>query len=161
MVMLRILAVLFLMIAPVKWVYVVNKAACNGCGNCVYFCPQDAISMQGGDAWIDPEICDGCGICVNYCPRNAIYREWYTGIEESENGTDGLVLSQNPATAGSVTISGIRPDSGVKMIDWAGRIVMEGYGDDQGFFLLDFTDVPSGVYLIVSGADATVLTYLI
>jgi ferredoxin len=157
--MLKTLAILFLVLAPLKWVYVVDKGACNGCGNCVYFCPLDAISMHSGDAFIDPEICNGCGICVNYCPRNAIYREWYTGIEE-EGTCEGLSISENPASSPGITVAGIKPGFRVKITDWTGRVLMEGCGDEQGFLLVDLTDVPAGVYLVVSGETATVLTII-
>jgi len=57
-----------------KIVYTINAGPCNGCGNCVYWCPEDAITDHGSYATIDYQACDGCGTCVNYCPRNAINR---------------------------------------------------------------------------------------
>jgi len=47
---------------------------CNECCNCLYFCPDVAISRRG-DAFgfdIDADHCKGCGICVEECPRDAL-----------------------------------------------------------------------------------------
>jgi len=57
-----------------KIVFTINAGPCNGCGNCVYWCPEDAITDHGSWASIDYSDCDACGTCVNYCPRNAIHR---------------------------------------------------------------------------------------
>ncbi len=56
-----------------KIVYQINVGPCNGCGNCVSPCPQNAITDHGSWASIDPDRCDACGTCVLYCPRNAIH----------------------------------------------------------------------------------------
>ncbi len=57
-----------------KIVYTISTGPCNGCGNCVYWCPEDAITDHGSWASIDYHACSGCGTCDNYCPRNAISR---------------------------------------------------------------------------------------
>ncbi len=56
-----------------KIVYQINAGPCNGCGNCVSHCPENAITDHGSYASIDPDLCVACGVCVNWCPRNAIH----------------------------------------------------------------------------------------
>ena len=43
---------------------------CVGCGQCVVFCPCEAISVFGMASIADN--CTLCGICVPYCPLGAI-----------------------------------------------------------------------------------------
>ncbi|MFC1888024.1 fibronectin type III domain-containing protein, partial [Candidatus Cloacimonadota bacterium] len=57
-----------------KIVYTIYTGPCNGCGNCVPWCPEDAITDHGSWASIDYEDCNGCGTCDNHCPRGAIFR---------------------------------------------------------------------------------------
>lgn len=57
-----------------KIVYTIHTGPCNGCGNCIYWCPEDAITDHGSWASIDYTLCSGCGTCDSYCPRNAISR---------------------------------------------------------------------------------------
>jgi Pyruvate/2-oxoacid:ferredoxin oxidoreductase delta subunit len=50
----------------------VRKDLCVGCGLCRENCPQEAVSVQSGKAWIDQTRCKHCGICVDICPQVAI-----------------------------------------------------------------------------------------
>ena len=50
----------------------VRKDLCVGCGLCIENCPQEAVSVQSGKAWIDRTRCNNCGICLNICPQGAI-----------------------------------------------------------------------------------------
>jgi ferredoxin len=156
--MLKVIALVFVLLAPVRWIYIVDEAKCNGCGHCLSSCPQGAISMAGGDAYIDPELCDGCGTCVNYCPRGAIYRDWYTGIEEGESDALTLSFSQNPVSGSSVTVMGIVPLSEVQMLDGTGRQVLQAVSDEQGHLSVNLSGLPDGSYLIVTENHTAVLT---
>ncbi|MCD4706750.1 MAG: 4Fe-4S binding protein [Candidatus Sabulitectum sp.] len=160
--MFKILAIIFMILAPFKWIYVVDNTKCNGCGNCLSSCSQGAISMVAGNAYIDPELCNGCGNCVYYCPRDAIYKEWYTGIEEEETreSTNGIFFSQNPAAGGFITVSGVSSYSEVKVMDRAGRVVLQDNADEQGFLPLDISDMPEGSYLVFSEENVSVLTVI-
>ncbi len=50
---------------------IVDKA-CNGCGNCVLFCPDFCISLKNKKIAINYTYCKGCGICAYECKRRAI-----------------------------------------------------------------------------------------
>jgi Pyruvate/2-oxoacid:ferredoxin oxidoreductase delta subunit len=50
----------------------VRKDLCLGCGLCAESCPQQAISLQAGQARIYQNRCNHCGICLNVCPQGAI-----------------------------------------------------------------------------------------
>jgi len=50
----------------------VRKDLCVGCGLCIENCPQEAVSVQSGKAWIDRTRCNCCGICLDICPQGAI-----------------------------------------------------------------------------------------
>ena len=50
----------------------VRKELCVGCGICRENCPQEAVSVQYGKAWIDQTRCNRCGICLDVCPQGAI-----------------------------------------------------------------------------------------
>ena len=57
----------------VKSNYVVSNL-CRGClaTNCIVSCPKNAITMQNGQAIIDPAKCVGCGLCKDACPYHSI-----------------------------------------------------------------------------------------
>ena len=49
---------------------------CTACAVCALFCPEGAITREGGAMVIDYLYCKGCGICEVVCPvRNAIAME--------------------------------------------------------------------------------------
>lgn len=50
----------------------VMKKSCVGCGDCVQYCPVQAISLQNGKAVIDTEQCIDCKMCISTCTYNAI-----------------------------------------------------------------------------------------
>lgn len=55
---------------------VVRQQACSGCGVCMYYCPEEAISMtENRAAVIDQDKCSDCGKCIEICPRGTIVRE--------------------------------------------------------------------------------------
>ena len=55
----------------------VDGSKCLACGGCISVCPQDAISMCGGRAFVLLDKCISCAICIQTCPVGAINGEVY------------------------------------------------------------------------------------
>lgn len=61
----------------------IDPARCNGCGNCLRYCPVEALTLEKGEdqgegkaaARLFKELCLGCGVCVENCPRRALSLE--------------------------------------------------------------------------------------
>ncbi len=51
----------------------IDAEKCNGCGDCVPVCPQEAISLIGEKAVINHRLCEECGNCLEVCVAGAIY----------------------------------------------------------------------------------------
>ena len=45
---------------------------CQGHGDCVAACPEQAIQICNGLAVVDEDKCVGCGICAKTCPKHVI-----------------------------------------------------------------------------------------
>ena len=60
--------------------FVVNQDKCTGCEECISVCPESAISLQDGRAFIDNTKCIGCGECMGNCPVQAQEIDWRTEI---------------------------------------------------------------------------------
>jgi predicted aldo/keto reductase-like oxidoreductase len=45
---------------------------CEGCGTCVEACPNGALSIRNGKAYVDHNLCITCGYCVPHCPIFAL-----------------------------------------------------------------------------------------
>jgi ferredoxin len=50
----------------------VRSDLCRGCGICIESCPQEAISIFSGTAYIIQNKCNQCRRCVEVCPQGAI-----------------------------------------------------------------------------------------
>lgn len=48
-----------------------NEDACQGCINCIKYCPTQAIRVHNGKAHIIDKFCIDCGRCIRYCPHHA------------------------------------------------------------------------------------------
>lgn len=58
----------------------VDQSLCKGCRRCAKECGSDAISYEGGKAYINPDICKGCGRCIGACAFDAIQTvQWDAG----------------------------------------------------------------------------------
>ncbi len=45
---------------------------CTGCGTCVKYCNEEAITIKRGISVLDPERCVQCGTCVRSCPYDLL-----------------------------------------------------------------------------------------
>ena len=45
---------------------------CMHCGVCEFMCPQSAIREAPNQFVVRRQLCNGCGDCVPYCPVRAI-----------------------------------------------------------------------------------------
>ena len=50
----------------------VCRTGCDGYGDCVEVCDNDAIAIVDGVAVVNPSKCSGCGKCVKVCPNGLI-----------------------------------------------------------------------------------------
>ena len=44
-----------------------KERLCTGCGNCVYYCKENAIRIRNGISVLDESKCVQCGVCVQSC----------------------------------------------------------------------------------------------
>ncbi len=52
----------------------IDEQACDGCGNCVLECAENALAIIDGKARvISDRLCDGIGNCLQSCPQNALF----------------------------------------------------------------------------------------
>ncbi|SEG06923.1 4Fe-4S binding domain-containing protein [Eubacterium ruminantium] len=54
---------------------------CCGQGSCIRVCRYNAITMENGTAYVDPEKCVGCRDCTYACPRHLITMVPYKGMK--------------------------------------------------------------------------------
>ncbi len=45
---------------------------CTGCGTCVKYCKEEAITIKRGISVLDPKKCVECGTCVRSCPYDLL-----------------------------------------------------------------------------------------
>jgi uncharacterized Fe-S center protein len=59
----------------------IEVTSCTGCGQCIIWCPETAITMNGNVAVINEKICIGCGECLTVCHFDAVKYNWKTSNE--------------------------------------------------------------------------------
>jgi len=59
----------------------IKKKFCTACGECIKWCPVEAISFVEGKAYINKSICIGCGECLAVCRFDAVGYNWSESYE--------------------------------------------------------------------------------
>ncbi len=52
-----------------------KERMCTGCGNCVYYCKENAIKIRNGISVLDESRCVQCGVCVSSCHYDLVKPE--------------------------------------------------------------------------------------
>ncbi len=78
----------------------IDEDKCNGCGQCIFNCPEGALQIIDEKARIVSDIyCDGLGACIGYCPQGAITTE-----EREAEPYDEKKTMKNIVKAGKNTV---------------------------------------------------------
>ena len=88
-----------------------RHALCNGCGECLPVCPEQALSLNEEKTTliIDRKLCTDCGTCVSACVRGAltIYGKRMTVTEVVDDLAKDIPFYRR--SGGGITISGGEP----------------------------------------------------
>jgi uncharacterized Fe-S center protein len=91
----------------------VVQKKCIGCGDCVAYCAQEAISLLEEKANIDSKKCVGCGECILVCPNQAIQIQWDQAIpvflENMVEYTAGVLKGKENASVFLNFITNVSP----------------------------------------------------
>ena len=60
------------MLIPSGYIAIVNPRKCIGCGQCMEYCPFEAMHLRDKRMRVNPKICMGCGVCTNKCRKDAL-----------------------------------------------------------------------------------------
>ena len=71
----------------------IDSTKCNGCGNCVEVCPQQAITIDNDVAVVNEGLCVQCGACLEICPVGAI-RQVAPVYAESGKGGERMLYGR-------------------------------------------------------------------
>lgn len=78
----------------------VDPAKCVKCGQCVTWCPEQAVSMTRDGALINAEKCIGCGECLAVCRFDAVMFNWGATYEELQKRIVEHAMGVHNCTAG-------------------------------------------------------------
>lgn len=70
----------------------IDESRCQGCGECVKWCPAEAITIHEKKAKIDPKKCFGCGECTISCTNGAVRIVWDNSNERIQQKTAEFCL---------------------------------------------------------------------
>lgn len=86
-------------VASSRYVAMVDRGRCEGCGTCASRCHFAAITLSEGTAQVQVEQCVGCGLCMSTCPAGAIAlqaRQPTVQVPDTPSGFGLLLRTQPP-----------------------------------------------------------------
>ena len=106
-----------------------TPGVCTGCGTCVEFCKEEAISIKKGISVLDPARCVQCGTCIRSCPFHLLKSsgEHYlisVGGRRGRHPSIGreLITVNSPSAAADVVEKVVQ---WVYRRAWSGRLLSE------------------------------------
>ena len=149
-----------------------RREACNSCGQCMKFCPNNCHQFIGGTHIFDRKSCSGCGRCVEQCASGALT---WTGTAMTAQQLINEVLKDKmffDESGGGMTISGGEPlfqaDFTLELLKLAAQqgisscVETCGYGDYAwlkswlpytDIFLFDYKVTNPGLHKELTGID--------
>ena len=100
------------------------KDGCLGSASCIGCCPEKAIVLDAGHAYVKPNECISCGVCADTCPKSLFERIPMTArvyiacsskckgkevIDMCKNGCIGCGLCARACPEGAITMNGPLP----------------------------------------------------
>lgn len=85
---------------------VIDEKRCDLCGDCAELCYLNAIVVTPKGVMVFPELCNGCGLCMFGCPQDAISEVERT-IGKVEKGNGEVEFYQGTLTTGEALASPI------------------------------------------------------
>ena len=102
----------------------VDASKCTLCGNCKKVCEFHAIAVLPKEVMVFEELCHGCGACVMFCPEDAITeKDHFTGeIIKTEGGILDLTYGRLKVGEAAATplirkVKKAAPEAGTVIMD--------------------------------------------
>ena len=83
----------------------INTDQCTLCGQCIKWCPVQAIIEQNGKAFIQQVICIGCGECLTLCKFAAVKFNWGIGSEDIQKSIAEYALGATYINDPAITLA--------------------------------------------------------